>query len=818
VATEPLIGSVEQTSSRVRTREPIVDPGTRAIRRVAEYLHALGLVDIVRVDALSEEIVAAASPHGEPSAELAITEAQRRVERFLLALFGEDASEVDPLWLRAFLAAHGDVFLGDVEAARAAVANFGDPRTGKAPTPNRFRDQELKRMRAPRWAFGLTVPAALTTIAGFLLLDALAADGLSALELLWSSLFVFLFGMAAIGLFTAALGFARGLFKPSAPARVASKLPRSALVMPIYHEDPEAVFAALAAMRESLASTPGGESFEIFVLSDSRDPEKAAEEERAFRRAASAGDGKIPMYYRRRAKNERQKAGNLAEFFERWAHRYEYAVILDADSLMRGETVVEMVRRMEAAPRVALLQAPLELHRGTTLFARAQQLAGSVSGPMFTRGLASWADDQGNYYGHNACVRVSAFLECCALPVLAGEPPLGGHILSHDFVEAALLCRAGWEVRIAHDLKGSFEELPPSLPEYVARDRRWCQGNLQHLRIAVSEGLKPMSRVHMLVGAGAYLAGPIWLVFVTLGAVLAATSVRGVLPSSVAIVLACATAVTLLGPRLLGYVSTMLDGAARRAHGGAIRLTLSVLFEALFAALLAPLLMVHHTRIVFSILMGRSIRWGAQNRRARGMTATIARSEAFSTVLGVLMVAALALFALPLVAWLSPIWAPLVLSIPIALVASSETAGRVLSFFGILRVPAETAPDDLALRADDLRALTTGDDSARFRDMVLDPVLLAAHIARLPQKELSAREREQLVALRERARRAGPTVLSAEQRKQLANDAESMRWLHREAWRHWPVESWQLAREQPQLPPEPAATWKPAHAETTLAQ
>jgi membrane glycosyltransferase len=805
VATDAVNGTLEQTTSRIRTREPIVDPGMRAIRRVGEYLHALGIADMTRVDLLATEIVHSTSQDEEPRADLAIAEAQTRVEQFLRAVFGERADQIDPLWLRAYLSAHAEHFLGDVEAAKLAVQSFGDPFAGRAPAHNVFRETELKRMRAPRWAIGLSVPAVITAFATFALVHALGENGLSAAELVWASLFAFLFGLASIGLFTAMLGFVTGVLKPRAPATVASQLPRSALVMPIYHENPEHVFAALIAMRESLAKTAGGDVFEIFVLSDSRDPEKAAEEERAFRRAASAGDSTIPMYYRRRTKNERQKAGNLAEFFERWGHRYTYAVILDADSLMRGETIVELVRRMEASPRVALLQAPLELHRGATLFARAQQLAGSVSGPMFTRGLATWADGTANYYGHNAAVRVNAFLECCALPVLAGQPPLGGHILSHDFVEAALLCRAGWEVRIAHDLSGSWEELPPTLPEYVARDRRWCQGNLQHLRIAVSEGLKPMSRVHMLVGASAYLAGPIWLLFVTVGALLAATSASTLVAPKVALVLASATAVTLLGPRLLGLLATLLDGPARRAHGGAIRVVLSVVVEGIFAATIAPLLMVHHTKIVLSILSGSAVRWGAQQRRAKapGLFGTVARSELTATLLGLAMVGLLGLFALPLVPWLSPIWAPLVLAIPLALLASSEWPGAVLAFFGILRVPSETAMDDLVLRADDLRAMTTSDDSARFRDMVLDPVLLAAHIARLPKDEKPAATEEQIARARERARRAGPTALSSAERKLLASDADSMRWLHREAWRHWPVESWQLAREQPQLPPEP---------------
>ena len=582
-------------------------------------------------------------------------------------------------------------------------------------------------------------------------------------------------------------------------------LPRSALLLPIYHESAEHVFAAVAAMRESLSRTPGGEAFEIFVLSDSRDPMRAAEEERAYRRVVALGDANIPtfsglnipVFYRRRSRNERQKAGNLAEFFERFGHRYTYAVILDADSLMRGDTLVEMLRRMEAAPRVALLQAPLSLHRGATLFARAQQFVASVCGPMFTRGLAIWAGGQGNYYGHNAVVRVRAFLECCALPVLSGEPPLGGHILSHDFVEAALLCRAGWQVRIAHDLEGSWEELPATLPDYVARDRRWCQGNLQHLRIAFAEGLKPMSRVHMLVGAAQYLAAPAWLAFVLVGAALARRGSH--VDSGLALALTLASLTVLLLPRLMGLLETLRDRDLRRAHGGALRLTIGVAIEGTFSFLLAPLLMMHHTRIIASILLGRTVRWGSQARRAQGELAAIARSEWTTTLLGSAFLATL-LFAAPeLTLWLAPLWLPSLLAIPLALLASTEFLGKAFRRLGILSVPAETEPDELLLRAEDLRALTMGDACARFRDLVLDPVLNHAHVARLGDsaRPLEEATRERLLA---KALRGGPTALAADEREALMADPLSMARLHREAWQRWPVESFQLSRLDPQLP------------------
>jgi membrane glycosyltransferase len=823
-----------EADSHVRSRS--FADGSRAPRRVAEYFRALGLCDATRVEQLADEMSAEA-----PTPEAAVALAQARVEAFRTAVFGADADAIDPLWMRAFVTSFPDAFLGDPEVARAAAARFGDPRAGRAPARERFRDQTLRALRVPRWVWGVSAAGVATTAASFALLHELRADGLLVAEFAWVALFAFLFGCAALGCVTAVVGFfvsmanlARrtradqtaganeavvadlgDLNRPSKhddspvslvlpPTAAAPMLPRTALVMPIYEEDPERVFAGLLAMREALALTPGGDSFEIFVCSDSRTPEQVAEEERAFRRVAGAtAASSVRVFYRRRAKNERAKAGNLAEFFERFGDRYTYAVILDADSLMRADTLVEMVRRMEKSPRVALLQAPLFLHGANTLFARAQQFAASVNGPMFTSGLAYVSNEHGNYFGHNAIVRVRAFLDCCALPVLAGQPPLGGHILSHDFVEAALLCRAGWEVRIADDLQGSWEELPPSLPEYVARDRRWCQGNLQHLRIAVAEGLQPMSRLHMLVGAASYLAGPAWLAFVALGVWLAYDLQKPLVSAGLAIPLTIATATLLLGPRLLGWFSTVVDRERRRTHGGAIRLTFGVLAELVLGSVLAPLLMLHHTQIVLSILVGGAVKWGAQRRHSRGKIGAIARSELPQTVIGIATAVWLSQVAPGLLAWTAPIWVPLALAIPVALLVSSEFMGSLFRWVGLLRVPSEVAPDELELRVNDLRALTTSDDAARFRDLVLDPMLVAVQLKRLAEqatKRDASASRIDLVRLRQRALRMGPAALSAEEREALSMDAETLRFLHREAWRSWPVESWQLARNVPQLP------------------
>jgi membrane glycosyltransferase len=805
MASEELTGSRTKASSHVRESELSADDErVRSRARVEELFAALGLTEPARNAELASEVVRGVETRGPLSPAEAVREAQARVALFETALFGERAKDVQPIWWRSFIEAHPGAFLGGLDEARDAVARFGDPFEGVAPRALRFGSPMDVDGTIPRWARFMAFPAALTLGAAALVFRGFLVPRTDPLAVVFLGLFTLLFGLTAMGFTTALIGFVAG-FKQPKVARSEGPLPRTCVLVPIYNEDAEQVFAGVLAMRESVLRTGFGENFEIIVLSDTRNVLTAADEERAFRRAAAAGDGRLPIFYRRRTKNERQKAGNLAEFFERYGDRYRYAIVLDADSLMRGETWVEMVRRMEAAPNVALMQAPLMLHKGQSLFSRQQQLVASVCGPLFMRGLSVWAGNTGNYYGHNAIMRVGAFVEHCALPILRGEPPLGGHILSHDFVEAALLCRAGFDVQIAHDLTGSWEEMPQALHDYVARDRRWCQGNLQHLKLALSTGFRPMSRLHMLVGAFAFLASPIWLVFVIVSVALALRFPEGILESERAVPVLITTLVLLFLPRFLGLLETMRNADKRRAHGGAWGLSMSITVDTIVGILLAPIMMIHHTQIVASIVGGRAVRWAGQNRGARSELVAIMRSELFTTCLGV--AAAVGAYFLPVnvALWLVPLVVPWLLSIPLALALSSSAVGGLARNLGVFLVASETEPDELAHRVEDFRALTCPDDTARFRDVVLDPVLNRAHLAML----LKAREASPLDAppkdipdeLRERAARGGPTSLSAREQSALLNDPDSLTWLHSTAWQFWPVETWGLSRLGPQLPP-----------------
>ena len=281
------------------------------------------------------------------------------------------------------------------------------------------------------------------------------------------------------------------------------------MVMPAYNEQPERIFAAIEAMAQEVVRLGAGDRFDWFILSDTTDPEVALKEEAAFLEIRRRLCGLAPVYYRRRRRNVARKPGNIADFCRRWGGAYDYMLVLDADSAMEGATIVELARRMDRNPRAGIIQTVPRLVAGRTLLSRLQQFAGRAYGASLAAGLAWWTGTEGNYWGHNAILRMAAFTEAAGLPMLKGKPPFGGHILSHDFVEAALIRRAGWSIVIADDLDGSYEEGPPSIADLATRDRRWCQGNLQHARLIAAPGFHWVSRFHLFTGIMSYVASPL---------------------------------------------------------------------------------------------------------------------------------------------------------------------------------------------------------------------------------------------------------------------------------------------------------------------
>ncbi len=592
----------------------------------------------------------------------------------------------------------------------------------------------------------------ITALAAWQMYLVLGVGGLTALELVILALFVSLFAWIALALVSAVCGVVsmlagggRRLDPPDQPLPVL--VGRTALLMPTYNEDPGRVMAALQVIHTDLARHDRLAHFDIFILSDTTDPDAWVAEEAAFlalRERVGAGQ----IFYRRRHKNIERKAGNISEWVRRFGAAYPHFLILDADSVMTAECIVRLAGALERTPDAGLIQTLPVIVGGETLFARMQQFAGRVYGPVIAHGIAWWHGAEGNYWGHNAMIRTRAFAEAAGLPTLPGRKPFGGHVLSHDFVEAALLRRAGWAVHMMPALRGSYEEGPPGLADIAVRDRRWCQGNLQHVAILPTRGLHPISRLHLLMGIGSYVTAPLWLLFLITG-ILISLQARFVLPEyfgagptlfplwpAVDPVRSkwvfIGTMGVLLGPKLLSFGVMLFDRETRVGCGGAARAGLSVLTETVLTGLIAPVAMLTQSGAVVSILSGRDGGWQPQRRDDGSVPFrdTLRRYRGH-TAAGLALGVSSYLVSPSLFLWMIPVVAGLALSIPLAAYTARRSAGALFRRLGLLRTPEETAPPPVLLEAEGLReAAAPGGVGALER--LRDPALLAAHRAMLP--------------------------------------------------------------------------------------
>jgi membrane glycosyltransferase len=594
----------------------------------------------------------------------------------------------------------------------------------------------LRELAAVRWAF-LALVAATTLMGSDSLWSVLRIDTLSMPEGILLALFTILFAWISTSFWIACVGAyaiwsqrgGNGLIRPAAgkenPVRFSAS--RTAIVMPVHNEDARRLFAGLRAIHESVADAGAAALFDFYVLSDSTDPACwLAEELEWWRWRQACDDPDARIFYRHRPKNTHHKSGNIADFCRQWGSLYDYMVVLDADSLMTGDALVRLVALMDANPAAALIQAPPQLIGRNSLFARMQQFASSVYGPVFSAGLALLQGPDGNYWGHNAIVRVAPFMQHCGLPQLPGDGPLSGEIMSHDFVEAALLRRAGWEVRMAPEVAGSYEEPPPTVVDHLKRDRRWCHGNLQHLRVIPARGLRLPSRLHLAFGVMGYLSAPLWAAMMIASAVVigrenpvAAVSYRGKLPvlymsiphALDLILLMLATAVLLYGPKLLSFFVAWHTRDGFQAHGGPWKAAMSLLLECAFSTLAAPIFMLSHSRMVAHVLTGAHASWSRQ-RRDDGPVAVAATVSTFAphTAVGVAVALAVCWFAPGAVAWFTPLVLGLVLAIPLVLIADNPALGRWVARRGLFATPVET--HGLAI-ADRMRRLMADNDGRR---------------------------------------------------------------------------------------------------------
>ena len=483
---------------------------------------------------------------------------------------------------------------------------------------------------------------------------------------------------------------------------------RTAIIMPICNEDVSTVFAGLRATCESVAQTAHVKAFDVFVLSDSNDPdiqkaERAAWADLRTQLARHPDQPQIEVYYRLRKRRSDRKAGNVADFCRRWGKDYRYMVVLDADSVMSGDCLVSMVKLMEANPSAGIIQTATQAIGHVTLHARAQQFASRVTGRLFTLVMQFWQMGESHYWGHNAIIRIAPFMEHCALARIAGTGGMSGSIMSHDFVEAALMRRAGYHVWLVGDLVGSYEQQPPDLLAELQRDRRWCQGNLQNSRLIAEPGLHPVHRSMFATGAMAYLSAPLWLSFMTLGTALWLSGSPMVadwllLPGELMWLWAWTLCMLFL-PRVLGIAAVLLKGQ-QHAFGGTVSLLRSALLETVIALLQAPVRMLAHSLFVMVAITGIKLEWKSPPREAAAVPWRHALSQLAPMSL---MVAALAvgidMIDPRALVWLLPVGLPLLLAIPMAVVTSRVGLGKAMRARNYLLIPEETQSPTVLRRA-----------------------------------------------------------------------------------------------------------------------
>ncbi len=599
---------------------------------------------------------------------------------------------------------------------------------GAQTTSRSERDDKRKRpmtgpqVRAPgkvlRRALFLLLVMATTVTGGYLMLEILLPNGLTVLEMALLGLFVVTFAWIVHAFWNAVLGFILQLLRRDPltlkplPAVAPGNTPidsRTAVIMPVYNEDAHRVICGFEANLRSLQHTGQLTHFDFFLLSDSQQPEAIAAEEKAWKGLLHRlGPLASHVTYRRREQNTKRKVGNIEDFCERWGDQYEHMVVLDADSIMTGQCIMSLVRTMEANPRLALLQTVPMPVRQQTLFGRFLQFAATLYSPMLATGMAFWQTDTANYWGHNAIIRIAPFREHARLPRLRRKRgPFSGDILSHDFVEAALLRQAGWDVALRADFKGSYEELPSNILDYATRDRRWAEGNIQHLALLGKPGFHFINRLHMLFGAIAYLSSLVWMLMLALSSVDAVMrSVNSnrfftqqyqlfpdwpIAKTEQIVSLFVLTAALLLMPKVPGAILGLIQQP--RAYGGRAALLCSVLLEALFAILIAPLMMVYHTYFIFSIFVGRKVNWNAQAREGRLVPWGEAIKRTWQpTWLALLWGGAMYYYSPLFFWWLTPVLLGMVLAAPIVRTTSSLALGQGLRNLGLLQIPEERNP------------------------------------------------------------------------------------------------------------------------------
>jgi membrane glycosyltransferase len=535
--------------------------------------------------------------------------------------------------------------------------------------------------------------------------QALSAGGFGVIDAIILALFGLTLPWTVIGFWNAVIGFLIMRFARDPVAAVTPVAARirgdepvtaaTAILMCIRNEEPGRVIRNIEPLMAELVAAGAADCFHVYVLSDTSRPDIAKLEEEQFGALAARWRDRLPLVYRRREINAGFKAGNIREFCDRWGDRHKLAVVLDTDSLMPGAAVLRLVRIMQAEPRLGILQSLVIGLPSTSAFARLFQFGMRLSMRSYTIGSAWWQGDCGPYWGHNAVLRLAPFIAHCRLPVLSNDGAFGGHVLSHDQVEATLMRRAGYEVRVLPEEDLGWEENPPTLIEFIRRDLRWCQGNMQYWHFLPWPGLKPVSRYQLAFAILMFLGSPAWIGMLVLGTLIAAfaTIPADVIHANFGLAVLVLVLLMWFSPKITTAIDVLLRPDERQAFGGTPIFLASMAVEAVFSLLLCPIMWFGHTMFLTKLLFGRTIGWIGQVRDDHAVPVALAARNFWPhTALGWMVIGMLAATQPSAIPYALLIAGGLALSIPLAVITARPALGNAFTRIGLGRLPEETAP------------------------------------------------------------------------------------------------------------------------------
>jgi membrane glycosyltransferase len=547
---------------------------------------------------------------------------------------------------------------------------------------------------------GLTMAAMIGLLA-----VALSAGGFGFADFILVVLFAVTLPWMVIGFWNATIGFlimrlARDPVATVTPtaARISGREPitaSTAILICIRNEPPERPASFLMPLLQGLAASEAASHFHIYILSDTDNPSIAQAEEQQFAAMAETWRERLRITYRRREANLGFKAGNIHDFCDRWGKDHDFALVLDADSVMTARSVLRLVRIMQAEPQLGILQSLVIGMPSASAFARLFQFGMRLGMRSYTIGSAWWQADCGPYWGHNAIIRLAPFIAHCELPKLPENALVGGHILSHDQVEAVLMRRAGFAVRVLTDEGESFEQNPPTLIEFIRRDLRWCQGNMQYWHFLLIPGLKLVSRYQLIFAILMFLGSPAWMGLLVLGtAALAITgSAEAFMRADAGIAVFVLVLVMWFAPKIATIIDVLARPSLRESFGGGLRFLAGVTVETIFTLMLLPIMWFGHTMFLIRLLTGRKVGWTAQARDDHQVPWAIAARQLWpQTVLGwgvLLVLGATVPAAIPYALFIA---GGLAFSIPLAILTTMPTAGPAMVRTGLCQLPEETAP------------------------------------------------------------------------------------------------------------------------------